>query len=274
MTEKEYNEAPGVRRSDLWRIHDSPEKFKYFLDNPEPPSPAFVFGSMVHKLLLEPETFDDEYAIAPEVDKRTKAGKEEWAAFCAAANGKTVVSAEDYDTAFRMAEKVLNNPKTYALLNGKHEVPFFWTDEDTGEGCKVRCDCLTWEDGSDVPTVVDYKSATDARTRKFSSDAAQYGYFLQAAMYTEGVMKALGLKQRPGFKFIVQEKKPPYAFNIVTVPEEAMLYGIDTFRELIGTYHECKEMDNWFGYSGAFDIENELTVPGWARPNGGDELME
>ena len=99
MTEKEYNQAAGVRRSDLWRIHDSPEKFKWFLDHPEPQSPAFAFGSMVHKLLLEPETFDEEYAVAPEVDKRTKAGKEAWAAFCASAGEKAVVSIDDYGKA-------------------------------------------------------------------------------------------------------------------------------------------------------------------------------
>ena len=34
MTEREYNEAEGIRRSDLWKIEDSPEKFKYNLEHP------------------------------------------------------------------------------------------------------------------------------------------------------------------------------------------------------------------------------------------------
>ena len=55
MTEREYNEANGVRRSDLWRMNDSPEKYKYFLDNPPESTPALVFGSACHKMILEPE---------------------------------------------------------------------------------------------------------------------------------------------------------------------------------------------------------------------------
>lgn len=40
MTEKEYNEAQGIRRSVLWRMHESPEKYKWFLEHPEPETPA------------------------------------------------------------------------------------------------------------------------------------------------------------------------------------------------------------------------------------------
>ena len=53
MTEKEYNEAEGVRRSDLWRMEDSAEKFRYFLDHPVEQTPAMAFGSACHKMILE-----------------------------------------------------------------------------------------------------------------------------------------------------------------------------------------------------------------------------
>lgn len=261
MTEQEYNKAEGVRRSDLWRMRESPEKFKWFLDNPEPETPALIFGSMVHKLLLEPDSFDDEYIVAPEVDRRTKAGKEEWAAFCAEADGKTVISREDYVTACAMVGKVRSVPLAEELIRGEHEVPFFWTDEDTGEKCKVKCDCLTTYNGR--LTVVDYKTAACAQTDKFNSKMYELGYTLQAAMYTEGVMHGKGLTERPDFIFLVQEKKPPYAVNLVSVPEEVMLDGLDTFREFMGTLHVCKETGFWYGYTGAFGEINEAYLPGW-----------
>ena len=67
MTEKEYNEAEGVRRSDLWRMEDSAEKFRYFLNHPVEQTPAMAFGSACHKMILEPNDFGSEYAVAPQV---------------------------------------------------------------------------------------------------------------------------------------------------------------------------------------------------------------
>ena len=70
MTEKEYRKSEGISKSALFRMTESPEKFKWALDNPEPPTPALVFGQFVHKLILEPETVDDEIVpVVEDVDK-------------------------------------------------------------------------------------------------------------------------------------------------------------------------------------------------------------
>ena len=45
MTEQEYNQAEGIRRSDLWKMEDSPEKFRYFSEHPAEQTPAMAFGS-------------------------------------------------------------------------------------------------------------------------------------------------------------------------------------------------------------------------------------
>lgn len=267
MTEKEYRSHPAISRSELWRMHESPEKFKYFKDNPPPPTPSLLFGQVVHKLILEPETFFEEFVVAPEFDKRTKAGKIAYNMFYEQNGDKSVVLLDDYEKAKRMAEKALSVPLVRELLDGEHEKPLFWTDEDTGEECKLRCDCLTkTEDGY---LVVDYKTASSAQTEIFNRDIFKYGYHFQAAMYTEGVMKAMNLTERPGFAFIVQEKTPPYAVNIVIVTPEVMTAGIDKFREYLGLYHECKMTGYWFGYTGMLDEPNEAFLPGWL--NLGDE---
>lgn len=265
MTEKEYNAAPGVRRSDLWYIKESPEKFKYHIENPEEQTPALTFGSMVHKLLLEPKTFADEFAVAPMVDRRTKAGKEEWAAFCERSEGKTVVTLEDYDAAIAMVGKAMTDPTVMRLLVGVHEVPYAWTDKDTGIQCKIRCDCVTQLDTLAMPVIVDYKTANNASTQAFTRDAVKYGYFFQAAMYAEGVKQATGSDLMPLFAFIVQEKKPPYAINVCTVSGEDMAKGMDIFRELIGIYRECLKSGDWYGYLGPLHKPNELKMPPWAE---------
>ena len=180
MTEREYRQHPSISRSELWRMHESPEKFRYYRENPPEPTPALLFGQVVHKLLLQPETFDDDFAVAPNIDRRTKDGKEAYNAFLTASEGKSIVTADMYETAQSMAQRALQEPFVAKLLNGQKEVPFFWTDEDTGIDCKCRLDCLS-EIGENL-IIVDYKSCTDASNDGFIRDAIKYGYHFQSAM--------------------------------------------------------------------------------------------
>lgn len=260
MTEREYRQQPAISRSELWRMHESPEKFKYYRENPPEPTPALLFGQVVHKLLLQPETFNDDFAIAPNVDRRTKDGKEAYNAFLTASEGKGIVTPDVYETAQRMAQKALQEPLVQKLLAGKKEVPFFWTDEDTGIDCKCRVDCLT-EIGDNL-IIVDYKSCTDASNDSFMRDAMKYGYTLQAAMYSDGVEKNLG--RTPLFVFIVQEKTEPYSLNILQAEEAFVRYGYDLFREYLGIYKYCMETGNWYGPLGRDGIINTLSLPAWA----------
>lgn len=265
MNEREYSAAEGVRRSDLWKINDSPEKFRWAVDHPEEdPSPSLIFGQAAHKMLLEPLDFSTEFAIKPDgVDRRTKEGKEEWARFMAVSAGKTVISMDDYVTVKDMAAKAMGDPMVAKLLDGRKEVPFFWTDPDTGVKCKVKADCVTYL--NDVPVIVDYKTCKNAKTESFQRDAYQYGYHLQAAMYTEALMRTGNLEERPMFVFICQEKDDCHSVNIITVPDDVMNYGLDTFRTLLGIYAECERTGKWFGYTGSTGQPNEMTLPAWLK---------
>lgn len=273
MTDKDYRASPGISRSELWRLRESPEKFKWYQDHPEPATPTLIFGAAVHKLLLEPETFDEEFAVAPEVDRRTKDGREAYNAFLTASDGKSVITLADYEKAVEMTQKAIETPFVKKLLDGEREKPFFWTDDLTGEKCKCKLDCITYIKGK--PIVVDYKTTEDARIYivdggcildgPFVKSAIKYGYYFQAAMYCEGFEKATGVK--PLFVFIAQEKKPPYAVNVIELDlndARTKAYGYDIFRELLGIYHECKTTDNWYGYLGPEAVIGRLSLPAWA----------
>lgn len=261
LTEKEYRNHPAISRSELWRMHESPEKFLFFKEHPAEATPAMLFGQVVHKLLLQPESFREEFAVAPVVDRRTKAGKEEYEMFASTVCDRAVISKDDYDKAMDMAVAVRLNPLTERLLKGIKEEPFFWTDKSTGEECKVRVDCLTEINGEKV--IVDYKTTSNAQTETFSNkDMLKYGYYMQAAMYSEGVMRVLDLSDRPKFVFIVQEKSEPYAVNVIAVSKKVMLAGVDKFRELLGKYHQCKVLDFYPGYNEMGEI-NETIMPKW-----------
>lgn len=266
MTEKEYRSHPAVSRSELWKMNESPEKFKWYREHPLTPTPALVFGQVTHKLLLQPETFLDEFIVAPICDRRTKAGKEEYEAFLATVGERTVISQDDYDRALDMVTAVRMHPLANRFLQGGTEIPYFWTDEMTGESCKCRLDCLHEED--DCMYIVDYKTTVNAATDIFSNkDVWRYGYAFQAAMYSEGVMHdpLRNITERPRFVFIAQEKQAPYSVNVIAVPDEVMLAGLDKYRELLGMYHECQVMDYYPGYNGALNELNEVVLPGWMQ---------
>ena len=262
MTEKEYRAHPAISRSELWKIRESPEKFKYYREHSPEPTPALVFGQLFHKMALQPTDVWSEFAVAPTCDRRTKKGREIWTQFRSNSEGKAIVTVDMVEQAGEMCRKLHEDPYCHKLLSGEKETPYFWTDELTGEACKCRCDAILFTEG-DVPVVVDLKSTKCAEPNVFNYEIFKQGYHFQAAMYTEGVMKALGLTKRPEFQIIAQEKTPPYSVNRTTITEDVMLAGIDTYRELIGKYHECMETGYWYGYNGPFDEPNETYLPGY-----------
>lgn len=274
MTESEYKKADGIRRSDLWRINESPQKFMWAMNNPEPPSQALIFGAVVHKLLLEPETFDCEFAIIPDCDRRTKEGKAIYNAFLEeiTENGKSPISADEYQVALDMVQAARETPFVERLLDGMHEQAFFWADDLTEELCKSRIDCVSSVNGK--PVIVEYKTTTDARTEQFMRTAISYGYDMQAAMQIEALKNGSNLcrsqddygnivVEDPTFIFIVQEKKQPYMVNILTADPVFVEHGYNVFRELIGIYHDCKVSGEWYGYLGKYETINNLGLPAW-----------
>lgn len=259
MTEREYRMHPAVSRSELWKISESPEKFKYYKENPRAATPALVFGQAFHKLALEPESFGTEFAVLPNCDRRTKEGKAIYAAFENSSNGKTVITSDTFNQISEMANAMQGNIYAKRLLEGEHEKPFFWIDDMTGEECKCRADCLTELNGANV--IVDIKTAMSADTETFMRDAIKYGYDFQAAMYSEGV--SANTKKQWLFVFIVIEKEPPYAINILQADNLVIRRGKDVFRELIGIYHDCRMSGEWYGYLGKFNMINNLSLPAW-----------
>ena len=258
MTEHEYRTHPAVSRSELWRlITESPEKFIYYRENPQPPTNALIFGQAFHMAVLQPEIYEDNFAAAPVFDRRTKAGREAWEQCSSESEGKTIIPSEWQEKIEAMTEKLNADPFVRQLLSGEHEKPYFWTDELTGEECKCRADCIT-EIGGNV-YVVDIKTCENAATDVFMRKSVDYGYPLQAAMYCEGVKQATG--PECSFVFIAIEKSPPYAVNIMQADDIYRQYGFDIFREALGIYHDCKINNNWYGYLGKFHNINVLGMP-------------
>lgn len=269
LTNAEYHARPEVSKSGLDLVHRSPLHFWNRYLNPdrvaEPPTEAMILGSALHTRVLEPHLFDDEYAVAPYYDRRTKEGKMIWADFEQEAAGKTPLKAEDAARIQAMGQAVYAHKAARVLLTqpGKAEQSYFWTDDETGERCKCRPD---WH-SEDRRIIVDVKTTEDASPRKFlHSSVMGWRYHTQAAFYMQGLPEA------EAFLFVVVEKKPPFAVAVYSLPAKLIERGLEEAKADLRRIAECRAANHWPSYSEAIE---ELALPRWLEdPQVADLITE
>jgi hypothetical protein len=255
LSNAEYHSAEGVSSSDLKTLFATcPAKWRYKKENPEPAKDAWNLGTAVHSLILEPEKTANDIAVMPKIDRRTKAGKTEYAEFIEQSNGKTVVTADQWNEAQFMAEAVLNNPQAReALSDGKAEQSVFSVDELTGLTTKARPDYWT---GS---LLIDVKTTRDASPRGFEKAAANLGYHIQAAYYLDVCEQH---RSAEDFLFICVESEAPYLTACYLADPFFIQRGREDYRLALNTLKHCFDNDEWPGYSPEIEY---LSLPGWMK---------
>lgn len=223
---------------------------------PAQPSRAMEIGSCLHALALENRAA---YAVAPECDRRTKAGKLAWDAFQATCDGKMIVSGVEEKRLVDMAEALQENPMGRMLLEtrGVIETPIYWDDLETGLSCKAKPDKLIDSAG----IVVDLKTCLDVSPEAFSRAVANYGYHRQAAWYLEGIRRLHKISAQ--FLFLCVGKEPPHEVATYELSQDALSQGTQENRELLEELKECHQSGYWGGR-----WEKEifiLNLPRWAQ---------
>lgn len=261
MDNAAYHAHPAVSKSHLDLIARSPLHYwARYLDPdrvaPEP-SPQMRLGTALHTHVLELSRWDEEIAVAPAINRMTKAGKEEWAAFVADSAGRTVITADDAAQVMAMGRAVMRHPAAAMLLGlpGKAETTHMWTDASTGLECKCRPDWLT-DDGS---IVVDLKTTKAASIQGFKRSIADYRYHVQAGWYLHGIEQATG-KRPDQFIFICVESTAPFACAVYAADAEMIERGHDQAMRDLAKLAVCKAADHWPSYS---DQIETISLPGW-----------
>lgn len=256
ISNDEYHGADGISRSRLMLLEQSPYHFWYEclsgMAEKREATPAMNIGGAFHTLLLEPHLFDNEFIVAPKMDRRTAAGKIDYAVFMDESQGKIVLTEEQYHKAALMAEQALSHEIVKTLLDeAQFEKSIFWTDKETGLQFKSRPDI--WSN----KMVVDLKTTKDATRYKFERSAMEYGYYLQAGMAYEGA-KALEMPFEM-FVILAVEKEMPHAPAVFPMSDDALQYGIDQFQHYKRMLADCLSSNKWDTYP-----VHELTVPMYA----------
>ena len=260
----EYLQHPGYGSGAVRQALRSLSHLQHYMRTKgEPPTPAMLLGSATHCTVLEPREFDQRYVRAPDIDKRTKAGKEAWAIFADANQHKQILTPDQHNTAYAIRDTLLAMPEYRALVYNhgdvSAEVSQFWDDDATGIPLKARADMLL-DDG----VIVDLKTAADASPRGFAAACARYGYHIQAAMYQDG----FGEDKYERFCFVAIETKPPFAAGIYWLSEASLELGRQQYRRALAEIAPYHKGDHWpLGYG-----ELELDLPAWAFYQNEEEI--
>jgi len=244
IDESVYRADPGINISLLKELKKSPRKAQHVLANPRKPSGAQVFGQAVHTAILEPEKFLDRFMERPEIDRRTKAGKEQYAEL--EASGKSILDKEDFEACLVTAEKVKGSGFYNDLLSGGIYESSWFVDRK-GIRLKGRLDCYL----PDKNLIVDIKTCETADERLFLRDIVKWSYHSQAAYYMDLVAHVTG---RPvgGFVILALEKSEDRDMRAFWLDSELIARGRRDYLEWLSTWRKCLETGNFPGYPETF----------------------
>jgi hypothetical protein len=250
------------------------EEFKYAWDTvtlPKKPTESMIFGNVCHTLLLEPEEYTRRYVTSPFDSFRSneaKAWKKE-----AEGAGLIVIKKEGLEKSDNTEQKAMAMIQALTETDYVHsdlvakmkyifELPdleiekeFYWIDPVTQRQCKAKLDAYSPSEN----IVIDYKTIENLWDHKVKSNFGEYRYDLSCAQYSEAIKHCEGKSQYPSFIFIVQEKKAPFRFKIMT-PNAAMLQsGFSKREELLKKIDEAFTNNSFFTST---EVE-EIEMPSW-----------
>lgn len=263
ISNDDYHAGPGISKSHLDVIANASPLhywYKYINPNREPSAPteAMKLGTAVHAAILEPESFEKEFIVSPEFNRRTKDGKAMYEQFVTENAGKTVITPEVRETCLILRDRVHNHPLAGGLLqDGNAEQSFYAQDPDSGELMKCRFDYLQ----SSGFAAIDLKTTKDASETEFGKSAANLRYDIAAAWYFN-VLEVLYGTIPQHWIWLAVEKEPPYAIGVYFAPRDMIERAREAMFRDFNRIIECKRNNDWPDYA----VEAmELKLPGWVK---------
>lgn len=251
--------CPGLSRSAILKILESPLHYKNWLANPTEPTAKMEFGIDCHAAVLEPKAFEKRYTHypkAPEFEGRSKAAIEARESFSKQNAGKKILDAEDFEKIGKIIQSIYQSKEAVELLDGAKEMTQFFVDPQTKLLCKVRPDVLHKNQ------IIDLKFTSNGSRSGFVKSASQLNYHIQAAFYLD----AFGMET---FKFLCIEDHEPFEISVFELDAESLDLGRKQYQKALQTYREATQTQIWKGYSKTTQL---VRLQQWKFFEGGEDL--
>lgn len=257
MPNEVYHSLPGISKSGLDKINRSPAHYRH---GELTTSKAMEIGSALHAAILEPEVFEAQYLMLPDVaDRRSSEYK---AAVKSRGEGNVLVGKE-VARIEGMVNAITGNYKCAKIMgrDGWRELAFFANDPDTGVLCKIKIDFLAMGDGGYY--AVDLKSTSNADPDEFSRSVERYNYHVQSSFYSDVFEWATG-QILTRFWFAAVESEKPHGVICRYLCDDSVEIGSAQYRDNLDTYANCLMHDFWPCYpQPEDDDECVISLPGW-----------
>ena len=244
-----YHANPALSFTEFKRFMVSPLEYRAYRDQPAD-SAALSFGRLAHCLALEPEKFGERYAVLPDIDRRTKAGKEAYARFVAENAGMEIIKSGDYELAARIGEAARKRLPAGGIIEG--------TIRGKTEFGELQCrPDLIANDG----TLWDLK--TTASVAGFERQAFSLQYHYQDAFYRYVIQRASGKLPDP-ISFVASEKRVPNDTIVRRFGPDLYAFLVRKIEAALARYAECVKTDTWPGMDADGEVR-EMVTPAWVE---------
>jgi hypothetical protein len=240
-TRQEYEAIDALNQTSAKLLLKAPAKYAHDKANPRKDSKALREGIMTHAAVLDPEAFA-KFKPEPEVDKRTKEGKEVHAYWASTLQPDDIrCKADEYDNALSYADALKQAMARYNIVPVATEVML---KADYMVPIKGSIDLIA-EDGY----IYDIKTTAEEATPKgFGRQLIWSDDFkLQAAWYL--LLCKLNFGVRPkGFRFLVVEKEAPFLTAVFELHPDLIAEGETLMMSAIKAFEVCKSFNEWPAY--------------------------
>lgn len=240
-TRQEYEAIDALNQTSAKLLLKAPAKYAHDKANPRKDSKALREGIMTHAAVLDAEAFA-KFKPEPEVDKRTKEGKEVHAYWASTLQPDDIrCKADEYDNALSYADAVKQAMARYNIVPVATEVML---KADYMVPIKGSLDLIA-EDGY----IYDIKTTAEEATPKgFGRQLIWSDDFkLQAAWYL--LLCKLNFGVRPkGFRFLVVEKEAPFLTAVFELHPDLIAEGETLMMSAIKAFEVCKSFNEWPAY--------------------------
>lgn len=263
MPDEVYHSRPELSSTGARRLLDSPARYRYYEDHPQPHKAVFDLGSAAHTKILGVGANTIEYPaehLTPSGNVSTKAATIEWEKE-QRANGLIPITAHDARRVDAMAEAVLAEPEARTILERVTGREATIIQQIDGVPVRARFDMLG--DGE----AADLKTGRDASPR-FNKSVASFGYHLQARWYDDAYYAETGERLR-AFPLIVVESAPPHLVGVYDLDFMYEQTAAEKCAEARRIWLECTESGVWPAYG-----RRTLTAPPWVVIEDGEEEIK
>lgn len=232
---------------------------------------AMRLGTGIHALLLEPDEFEERFAVVPDfhldaanvtagkngkptTSKNTNYYKERVRDFAKANTDKAFLTRAQYDIALHCIEAIRSRPYMAKIVD-QCETEVTLLGEIGGVPFKGRVDMIREK----RPLIVDLKTTADCSKHAFGWVFARLHYDQKLAIYRELARQYLG--KTPDVAIITQEPSGEFDNAYVPIPGDVLDRAFSRVLFLVGKYIQARDSGHWPGVDGGND-RYELELKG------------